>query len=404
MTPTRRMPPTSLSRRQALALAAAACLPAWSPGAGAQAGWPSKPIRFTISSSPGGCTDAIGRVLADTLSAQLKQQVVPENRAGASGVVGSELLVRAPADGYTIMIVQNGHSMNPAMYKKLPYDTFADFTPLTTLARSPLVLVASSASGVKSPKELVEFGKRNPAGMNFAAAEASTRLAIEMLSDAIGIPVTVASYKGTGPAVTDVAGGHVNFTVTTIASTLAQRGSGKINYLGVLATERSSALPDVPTLAEQGQAGLEATGWWGMLAPPNLPKPLQAEILAAIRTAMGNPEVRKRLTPLAADPWMGTPEDFDRFIRREAAQTIRLAKKAGIEPEQALAQPLRPAIWSEMRRAACTSSVPAALTAAWRRRSIGPEMPIAAMTLPAGSKIGAAQPPTDSRHSPRLTA
>ena len=322
-----------LSRRQALALAASAVLPAVPLAVQAQQAWPSKPIRMIIPAAPGGGTDAIGRVLADTLSAQLKQQVVPENRAGASGVVGSELVARAPADGYTIMIVQNGHSMNPAMYKKLPYDTFADFTPLTTLARTPLVLVASSATGVKSLKELIEFGKRNPGGMSFAAAEASTRLAIEMLSDAIGIPVTVASYKGTGPAVTDVAGGHVNFTVTTIASTLSQRGSGKLTYLGVLAGERASALPDVPTLAEQGQGGLEATGWWGMLAPPNLPKPLQADLLAAIRAAMANPEVRKRLTTLAADPWMGTPDDFDKFIRREAAQTIRLAKKAGIEPE-----------------------------------------------------------------------
>jgi tripartite-type tricarboxylate transporter receptor subunit TctC len=325
--------PHSLSRRQTLAIAAAAFLPMAPLAVLAQAAWPSKPIRLVIPSAPGGGTDAIGRVLADTLSTQLKQQVVPENRAGASGVVGSELVARAPADGYTIMIVQNGHSMNPAMYKKLPYDTFADFTPLTTLARTPLVLVASSATGVKTLKELIEFGKRNPAGMSFAAAEASTRLAIELLSDAIGIPVTVANYKGTGPAVTDVAGGHVNFTVTTIASTLAQRGGGKITYLGVLAGERASALPDVPTLAEQGQSGLEATGWWGMLAPPNLPKPLQADLLAAIRTAMANPEVRKRLTTLAADPWMGSPDDFDKFIRREAAQTIRLAKKAGIEPE-----------------------------------------------------------------------
>ena len=325
--------PSALSRRQALALAAGAGLSVAGLGARAQSAWPTKPVRFIIPSAPGGGTDAIGRVMADTLSQQLKQQVVVENRAGASGIVGSEVVARAPADGYTIMIVQNGHSMNPAMYKKLPYDTFADFTPLTPLARSPLVLVAATATGVKTIKDLVEFGKRNPAGMNFAAAEASTRLAIEMLSDAIGQKVTVASYKGTGPAVTDVAGGHVNFTVTTIASTLSQRGSGKLAYVGVLSGERSSALPDVPTLAEQGLQGIEATGWWGMLAPPNLPKPLQAEILAALRAAAANPEVRKRLATIAADPWMSTPEEFDRFLRNEAAQTVRLAKKAGIEPE-----------------------------------------------------------------------
>lgn len=325
--------PLSRTRRTLLAAAAASLLTASSLPALAQTGWPNKPIRFIIPSSPGGGTDAIGRVMADTLSTLLKQQVVPENKAGASGIVGSEIVARAPADGYTLMIVQNGHSMNPAMFKKLPYDTFADFTPLTPLARTPLVLVASTGTGVKSLKDLVEFGKRNPAGMNFAAAEASTRLAIEMLSDALGQKVTVANYKGTGPAVTDVAGGHINFTVTTIASTLSQRGSGKITYLGVLAAERASALPDVPTLAEQGLQGIEATGWWGIMGPPNLPKPLQAEILAAVRTAATNTDVRKRLATLAADPWMTSPEDFDRFLRAEAAQTQRLAKKAGIEPE-----------------------------------------------------------------------
>lgn len=322
----------TLNRRTLLTLAGTSALTTIAPGAWAQA-YPNKAIRLLIPSSPGGGTDAIGRVLAESLGTLLKQQVVPENRAGASGIVGSELLVKAPADGYTLMIVQNGHSMNPAMYKKLPYDTFADFTPITTLARSPLVLVASAATGVKSYRELVEFGKRTPNGLNFAAAEASTRLAIEMISDAMGMPVTVASYKGTGPAVLDVAGGHINFTVTTIASTLAQRGSGKINYLAVLASERTSSLPEVPTLAEQGVQGVEATGWWGMLAPPNMPKPLLQELNGAIRNAMSGAEVKKRLATLAADPWMGTPDDFDRFIRREAAQTLRLAKKAGIEPE-----------------------------------------------------------------------
>ena len=321
-----------LARRTLLAAACAASLCASGSSAIAQA-YPSKPIRLVIPSSPGGGTDAIGRVLAEALGTLLKQQVVPENRAGASGVIGSEIVARAPPDGYTLMIVQNGHSMNPAIFKKLPYDTFNDFTPITTLANSPLVLVAAAPTGVKTLKDLTDLGKRTPNSMSFAAAETSTRLAIELLSTATGLPVTVASYKGTGPAVTDVAGGHINFTVTTIASTLSQRSSGKINYVAVLAPQRVSFLPEVPTLAEQGLSEADSTGWWGILGPPNMPKALVQELNTAIRTAMGSPEVRKRLSTLSVDPWMGSPDDFDKFIRKQAAQTIQLAKKAGIEPE-----------------------------------------------------------------------
>ena len=321
-----------LTRRILLSALCATQLCAISTGALAQT-YPAKPIRLVIPSSPGGGTDAIGRVLADALGNLLKQQVVTENRAGASGVIGSEIVARAPADGYTLMIVQNGHSMNPAMFKKLPYDTFNDFTPITTLANSPLILVSSTATGVKTLKDLTDLGKRNPNSMTFAAAETSTRLAIELLSSATGLPVTVASYKGTGPAVTDVAGGHINFTVTTIASTLAQRGSGKINYVAVLAQQRVSFLPEVPTLAEQGLSEADSTGWWGILGPPNMPKSLVQELNTAIRTAMSSPEVKKRLTTLSVAPWMGSPDDFDKFIRKQAAQTIQLAKKAGIEQE-----------------------------------------------------------------------
>ena len=315
------------------AVSVAASLLALAPQAAAQAFPTKQPIRLIIPAAPGGGTDAIGRILAEALGNLLKQQVVVDNKAGASGIVGSEILARAPNDGYTLMMVQNGHTMNPALYKKIPYDTFNDFTPITTLGRTPLVLIAAAPTGVKSVKDLVDLGRRQPAAMSFASAEASTRLAAEMISDAIKLPVTIANYRGTGPAVVDVAGGHINFAVTTIASTLSQRGSGKINYLAVLAANRSPYLPEVPTLAEQGVADVESLGWWGVLAPANLPKSLVAELNAAIRSAMSSPEVRQRLATLSAEPWMGSPEEFERFIRNEVASTLRVAKKAGIEPE-----------------------------------------------------------------------
>src|SRR5258708_1775771 len=168
--------------------------------------YPSKPIRLLIASSPGGGTDGIGRVMAEALSAAFKQPVVAENRGGASGMIASDLLVKSPPDGYTIMITQNGHVTNPAFFKKLPYDTFRDFTPIAPLAKSPLVLIAATGTGVKTLKELLDLSKRDPRAMNFAAAESSTRLAIEQLGEATGIAITSLPYKGTGPAVAHVAG------------------------------------------------------------------------------------------------------------------------------------------------------------------------------------------------------
>jgi tripartite-type tricarboxylate transporter receptor subunit TctC len=238
-------------RRTLIITVLAVSLGAPSLEAAAQA-FPSKPIRLLVPTAPGGGTDAIGRVLANTLTVSLKQQVVVDNKPGASGVIASEATARAPADGYTLMITQNGHTVNPATIKKLPYDTFNDFTPISPLARSPMVLISAAPSGVKTFKDMTELGKRTPSGMSVAAADNSTRLATEMISGATGIPMSSVYYKGTSPAVTDVAGGHINFSITTIASTLSQRGSGKVNYVAVLAPERSSFLPEVPTLTEQG--------------------------------------------------------------------------------------------------------------------------------------------------------
>ena len=300
--------------------------------ANAQMG-PDKTTRLIISSAPGGGTDSIGRVLADSLSLVSGQQVVPENRAGASGIIASEMLVRAPADGSVLMIIQNSHAMNVAVYKKLPFDTLKDFTPVTTLAKSPLVLVASNSLDVKGIKDLIELGKKDPLTLNFASSEASARLAIQMISTSIKMPVTVATYKGTGPAVMDVAAGHVNYTITTIASTLSQKSAGRLNYLALMANERSSLLPDVPSLADLGFPDQEATGWWCILAPPNMSITLVNELNRQIRQSMEKPESMKRLKFLAVEPWMGSPEDFDRHIRQEVQKTITLAKQAGLQAE-----------------------------------------------------------------------
>jgi len=295
--------------------------------------YPAKPIRLLIAASPGGGTDGIGRVMAEALSAAFKQPVVAENKGGASGMIASDVLVKSPPDGYTIMITQNAHVTNPALFKKLPYDTLKDFTPIAPLATSPLVLIAATGTGVKSVRDLVDLSKRKPEAMSFAAAESSTRLAIEQLSEATAIPLTSLPYKGTGPAVADVAGGHVNFSVTTIASVLPFRGTGKLNIVAVMAGERTSFLPEVPTLAEQELPRIDVRGWWGIFAPANMPPAIVEQLNGAIRAALNTPQVRKKIQNFSADIWIGSPHDLDAFVRREIPAIQALAKKAGMEPE-----------------------------------------------------------------------
>ena len=317
----------------ARAAIASLCLCTAAFNASAQTAYPAKTINLIIGSAPGGGTDAIGRVLAEALTASLKQPVIPMNKAGASGTIASEQLVRSPADGYTLLVQQNGHTVNLVTFRKLPYDTFNDFTPISPLGQSPLVLVAGAHTQVKTIKDLVALGKRTPNSMSFAASETSTRLATEMISGATGIPLLAVNYKGTGPAMSDLAGGHVNFSVTTIASTLPFQGSGKVNYIAVLATQRSTFLPDVPTLAEQGLPGIEASAWWGVLGPAHMPEPLVLKLNEAIHAALGSPEVKNRIMSLSIEPWSTSPKDFDQFLHKEVERNMALAKKAGINPE-----------------------------------------------------------------------
>ena len=295
--------------------------------------YPNKPIRLLIASSPGGGTDGIGRVLAEALSTTFKQPVVAENRGGASGVIASEQIVKSAPDGYTIMITQNGHVTNPAIFKNLPYDTFKDFTPIAPLARSPLVFIATTSTGVKTLKDWLELAKREPRSMTFAAAESSTRLAIEQLAQTTGIAITSLPYKGTGPAVADVAGGHVNFAVTTIASVLPFKGGGRVNIVAVMAPERTSFLPDVRTISEQGLSRIDVRGWWGIFGPANMPGALVEQLNDAIRTVLKTPSVRQKIENFSAEVWLGSPQELDAFIRSEVPAIQALAKKAGIEPE-----------------------------------------------------------------------
>jgi tripartite-type tricarboxylate transporter receptor subunit TctC len=295
--------------------------------------YPSRPIQLVTPTAPGGGTDFVARLIGDALATALKQPVLTINKPGASGIIAADAVARSPADGYTLLVTANTHVVAPALFKKLPYDTVRDFTAVSTIGRSPLVLVASPATGVRSLRDLVELAKRQPEAMTFATADGSTRVAGARLGLALGFEPTAVNYKGTGPAVTDVAGGHVNFSVTTIASTLPFKASGTVNLVALLAESRSALLPDVATTAEAGHPGLESTGWWGLLGPPGLPREVTARLADIVRETLARPLVKKRLAVLSIEPWSSTPEAFDAFIRSEVTLNRDIAKRAGIEPE-----------------------------------------------------------------------
>ena len=315
-------------RTAALVIAAIAVTVGFQTYAKAQV-LPNKPIQLLIPTSPGGGTDAVGRALADALSVSLKQSVVPINKPGASGIIADQTAAHASPDGSTLLLAVNTHTVNPALYKKLPFDPLADFTPIASIGRSPMVLVAGRMTGVKNIREMLDLAKKNPESMSFGVAEASSRIAVEQLSQSTGVPLTAIPYKGTGPIATDLAGGTVNFSVITIAATAPLVSSGKIVFIAVMSPNRSSLLPDVPTLAEQGIAGAEVNAWWGLLGPAAMPPKLVDRLNEDVRAALANPDVKKRLLALSVEPWVLSPREFDGFLRTDVARTLGVAKRRG---------------------------------------------------------------------------
>lgn len=293
--------------------------------------FPSRPIRLIVPAAPGGGTDAIARALADGMSTVMKQTVVVENKAGGGMTIGTDIVARSPADGYMLVIIANAHAVNPAIMKKVPFDSVKDFTPLAIIAKSPYVLAAASASGVKTIKDLVELAKRNPQSVSFGSGEASARLLAERICRTVGVPVTHVNYKGNGPMMADIAGGHLNYGLVSVAAALPFRD--KVNFVAVTTGDRSSAIPEVPTLTEQGLANINSGVWYGIVGPANLPAAVAQQIHSAIRTAMQTNDMKKKLVTLAMDPWLVDPDSFEKLLRMEIDMNLQIAMQAGIVPE-----------------------------------------------------------------------
>jgi tripartite-type tricarboxylate transporter receptor subunit TctC len=303
-------------------------------GAAAQ-GYPAKPVRFVVPYAPGGSTDTLARTIGVKLTDLLNQQVVVDNRPGASGNIGMDIVAHALPDGYTIVLGYIANlAIDPSLYRKMPYDPVRDFAPITELASSPNVLVAHSSVPVKSFKELLAKAKQG-GQFNFASAGIGSvgHLTGELLNQMAGIKMVHVPYKGSGQAVTDLLGGHVQLMFSGFSSTLPHIRAGKLRALVVTGAQRSSATPDVPTIAESGFPGFEATAWYGVLAPAKTPKQVVSRLHDDIVKALHDPAVNKRLAGLGFEIVGSTPEQFSAYIKSEIKKWEKAVKASGAKPE-----------------------------------------------------------------------
>jgi tripartite-type tricarboxylate transporter receptor subunit TctC len=298
--------------------------------------FPTKPIRWVVPFAPGGSTDTLARTLGVKLSDALGQQVVIDNRPGANGNIGMEIVARAPADGHTILL---GYIANvaiaPSLYQKLPFDPVKDYEPITLLATSPNVLVAHPAVAAKNLKELIALAKSQPGKLNYASASIASvgHLTGELLNELAGIRMTHVAYKGSGQAVTDLLGGHIQLMFSGFSSTLPHIKSGKLRALAKTGEKRSPALPDVPTIAESGFPKFEATAWYGVHAPAKTPKAIVNRLNAELVKALKLPDVSERLGSLGFEIAATTPEHYGNYIRSEIRKWAKVVKASGAKPE-----------------------------------------------------------------------
>lgn len=301
--------------------------------ASAQAQYPSKPIRLVIPYPPGGGTDILGRPIARLLGEKLGQQVPVDNRGGASGMVGAEIVARSAPDGYTILMSTSGEvALNVALYPKMNYDPIKDFAPVTQVGVSPLVLVVHPSLPARNVKEYIALAKKQPGAISYSSigSGSAQHMAGEWMRLLTGIDIIHVPYKGGGPQMTDLLGGHSPSGFLALPVAAPNIKNGRIRAVGMTSAKRSSAFPDVPTFAESGMPGFEVSQWWAILVPRGTPNDivtrLHAEISAIVKTA----EMKGRMADLGVDPVGGTPEQLGELVRTEIAKYKKIVADAKI--------------------------------------------------------------------------
>ena len=326
-----------MTKRQTLALLACALASATLPAANAQApaaSWPSKPIRWVVPFPPGGAMDAIARTLGEKAGKTLGQPFVIENKPGAGGNIGADFVAKQPGDGYTLMITSIGMATNKPLYGKLSYDPIKDFAPVSLLAVVPNVLVTNATQpDVKTAKDVIAAARKAPGKLTYASAGNGTsiHLAGEVFTSLAQVDMLHVPYKGSGPAVSDLLGGQVNYMFDSITSARPHIESGKLRALGVTTAKRSKTLPNVPTLAEAGLPGYEVSPWFAVFMPAATPKDIVAKVNSALLEAMKDPDVVKRLETIGAEPVGSTPEEMAQHLARESERWTKLIQERGIK-------------------------------------------------------------------------
>ena len=299
-------------------------------------GYPNKPVRVVVPFPPGSGTDLITRLVADRLARKWSQQVLVDNRPGAASIIGSEIVAKAPPDGYTLLLTLSNHASNPKLYAKLPYDTERDFQPVTQVGSSPMLMLVNPALNLKSVKELVELSKRSAQGLSFGSVGSASpsHLAGELLKLMSGANLVHVPYKGGPQATTDVANGGIAFYFSAIAQGLPLARAGKVQGLAISTGKRWPTVPDVPTVEESaGLAGYDMDFWYGLFAPGKTPDALVAQINRDVVEVLNDPELRERFVNAGVAPRPSTPAEFREFVSREIARWGKLIGEIGLKLE-----------------------------------------------------------------------
>ena len=299
-------------------------------------GYPNKPVRWVVPFPPGGSADIMGRMIGQDLAKALGQQVVIENRAGASAIVGSEYVAKSPADGYTLLQANVSQmTIHPSLYPRLPYDPLKDFAPVTVLGIVTSVMVTTPSLPVASVRDLVALAKKRPGQLNFTSSGAgsSTHLTGELLKQRAGIAMTHINYKGSGPALTDVMAGFVEIMFENLPSALPFINANKLKVLAVTGKDRSPVLKSVPTLAESGFPGFDMVSWQALVAPAGTPRAVVDRLNAEVAKVLKTPEMKEKMTGLGTDVVANSPEQFAQYLREETAKWSKIVKDAGIKLE-----------------------------------------------------------------------